>query len=275
VKLTTQCRSDIWISLTSYTWPPRVHLHGANLSQIFWIRSNENEDGSLWVVAPCSPVEVYRRFRRVCCVHHQRVEWEPQISQSAEEFGIAQSLDRTEWVPPQMQSSSNSATYFRKELLRVFATTCFTERDEQTERRGWQVGSPASYSVGSNLDSQTGGQVSRVSPPSPLKFPQANFGGEPYKLRPLPSTYYPIRHSLSTFPSTVQWTQNKSESELRHSRRRRESRKGNGKQSGRESVWAYIEKLKTFLFPFNFDTICSVLIHWLLHNTLFCEPKEP
>jgi hypothetical protein len=24
-----------------------------------------------WVVAPCSPVEVYRRFRGPCCFHHQ------------------------------------------------------------------------------------------------------------------------------------------------------------------------------------------------------------
>jgi hypothetical protein len=24
-----------------------------------------------WVVAPCSPVEVYQRFRDRCCLHHQ------------------------------------------------------------------------------------------------------------------------------------------------------------------------------------------------------------
>jgi hypothetical protein len=24
-----------------------------------------------WVVAPCSLVEVYRRFRGTCCLHHQ------------------------------------------------------------------------------------------------------------------------------------------------------------------------------------------------------------
>jgi hypothetical protein len=32
--------------------------------------------------------------------------------------------------------------------------------------------------------------------------------------------------------------------------------------------------LKTFFPPFNFDTIGDILIHWLLHHTLFCEPKE-
>jgi hypothetical protein len=26
-----------------------------------------------WVVAPCSLVEVYRRFRGACCLHHQAV----------------------------------------------------------------------------------------------------------------------------------------------------------------------------------------------------------
>jgi hypothetical protein len=27
-----------------------------------------------WVVEQCSPVEVYRRFRDACCVHHDRDE---------------------------------------------------------------------------------------------------------------------------------------------------------------------------------------------------------
>jgi hypothetical protein len=27
----------------------------------------------IWVVAPCSLVEVYRRFRGACCLHHQGV----------------------------------------------------------------------------------------------------------------------------------------------------------------------------------------------------------
>jgi hypothetical protein len=28
-----------------------------------------------WVVAPCSLVEVYQRFRGVCCLHHQGDEY--------------------------------------------------------------------------------------------------------------------------------------------------------------------------------------------------------
>jgi hypothetical protein len=28
-----------------------------------------------WVVAPCSLVEVYQRFRGPCCLHHQGYEW--------------------------------------------------------------------------------------------------------------------------------------------------------------------------------------------------------
>jgi hypothetical protein len=44
-----------------------------------------------WVVAPCSLVEVYQRFRGPCCLHHQGDEWhssscsppwEPQILQT-------------------------------------------------------------------------------------------------------------------------------------------------------------------------------------------------
>jgi hypothetical protein len=29
-----------------------------------------------------------------------------------------------------------------------------------------------------------------------------------------------------------------------------------------------------FLYPFNFDTIGGILIHWLLHYTLFCEARN-
>jgi hypothetical protein len=28
-----------------------------------------------WVIAPCSLVEVYQRFRGACCLHHQGDEW--------------------------------------------------------------------------------------------------------------------------------------------------------------------------------------------------------
>jgi hypothetical protein len=30
----------------------------------------------LWVVAPCSLVEVYQRFRGPCCLHHQGAEYD-------------------------------------------------------------------------------------------------------------------------------------------------------------------------------------------------------
>jgi hypothetical protein len=39
-----------------------------------------------WVVAPCSLVEVYQRFRGPCCLHHQvdefRVQWQPFVTTS-------------------------------------------------------------------------------------------------------------------------------------------------------------------------------------------------
>jgi hypothetical protein len=72
----------------------------------------------------------------------------------------------------------------------------------------------------------------------------------------------------------MQWTQNNSELGLRHIKRRREDGKGKGEQDGKESVWACIVRLKTFFSPFNFNTIGGILIHWLRHYTVFCEPKE-
>jgi hypothetical protein len=33
-----------------------------------------------WAVAPCSLVEVYRRFRGACCLHHQgALMWRQQV----------------------------------------------------------------------------------------------------------------------------------------------------------------------------------------------------
>jgi hypothetical protein len=34
-------------------------------------KSNTVKMAIFWVVAPCSVIEVYRRFRGACCLHHQ------------------------------------------------------------------------------------------------------------------------------------------------------------------------------------------------------------
>jgi hypothetical protein len=41
------------------------------IRRIWSSHSGEYEDGCLWVVAPCSMVEVCQRFRGPCCLHHQ------------------------------------------------------------------------------------------------------------------------------------------------------------------------------------------------------------
>jgi hypothetical protein len=38
---------------------------------------NSSKMAVFWVVAPCSLVEVYRRFRGPCCLHHQGDEYSP------------------------------------------------------------------------------------------------------------------------------------------------------------------------------------------------------
>jgi hypothetical protein len=45
----------------------------------------------------------------------------------------------------------------------------------------------------------------------------------------------------------VQWKQNNSELGWRHSKRGREGGNGKGEQDGKESLWACIEQLKTFI----------------------------
>jgi hypothetical protein len=39
-----------------------------------------------WVVAPCSLVEVYRRFRRACCRHHQGDDGSDEFMWAYREF---------------------------------------------------------------------------------------------------------------------------------------------------------------------------------------------
>jgi hypothetical protein len=36
-----------------------------------------------WVIAPCSLVEVYQRFRGPCCLHHQGDRLQPRRQQSS------------------------------------------------------------------------------------------------------------------------------------------------------------------------------------------------
>jgi hypothetical protein len=52
-----------------------------------------------WVVAPCSLVEVYQRFRGPCCLHHQG--------------------DRSSALQPRRQPSSHSPPWKPQILLRV------------------------------------------------------------------------------------------------------------------------------------------------------------
>jgi hypothetical protein len=46
--------------------------HCNEQSRIWGSHSGEYEDNVFWVVAPCSLVEVYQRFRGPCCLHHHR-----------------------------------------------------------------------------------------------------------------------------------------------------------------------------------------------------------
>jgi hypothetical protein len=44
-----------------------LHVNDMFCMQSEWIMKM----AVFWVVAPCSLVEVYRRFRGTCCLHHQ------------------------------------------------------------------------------------------------------------------------------------------------------------------------------------------------------------
>jgi hypothetical protein len=74
----------------------------------------------------------------------------------------------------------------------------------------------------------------------------------------------------SIWHRTVQWTQNNSELELRHSKR---GRKGQG-PARRKEVRLSMEKTEYNSFPFNFDSIGGILIQWLSPYTVFREPEE-
>jgi hypothetical protein len=74
-------------------------------------------------------------------------------------------------------------------------------------------------------------------------------------------------------PMELQWMQNNSELGLRHAKRGREVGKIKGEQYGKESVWACTLLLK-ILFPFNFDTIGGISMHWLSATLYFVDQRN-
>jgi transcription elongation factor len=68
-------------------------------------------------------------------------------------------------------------------------------------------------------------------------------------------------------------TQNNSELELRHWKNGRKDGKGEGSKTAK-SLSQHVQCNWKHFPPFNFDTICGISIHWLLHHPVFCEPKE-
>jgi hypothetical protein len=44
------------------------------ISQVGFLTAVSTKMDVFWVVAPCSLVEVYRRFRGACCLHHQGMQ---------------------------------------------------------------------------------------------------------------------------------------------------------------------------------------------------------
>jgi hypothetical protein len=70
----------------------------------------------------------------------------------------------------------------------------------------------------------------------------------------------------------AQWPQHNCELQPCHWNRLRGSWKGG--QDGKESVTSMFNETENIFHSFNFDTIGGIFIHWLLHYTVFSEPKE-
>jgi hypothetical protein len=80
----SKCSEPIWAYLSSgchtqkvYKWPKSLRRYLTNFvipsnpDVVFSVSSISLKMAVFWVVAPCSLVEVYQRFRGACCLYHQ------------------------------------------------------------------------------------------------------------------------------------------------------------------------------------------------------------
>jgi hypothetical protein len=82
-----------------------------------------------WVVALCSLVEVYQRFRGPCCLHHQGDEYSSSYSPP--------------WEPPillnKLRSTTQTSTWFRPELHNSLEISSYsTANSESSEDKGYK-----------------------------------------------------------------------------------------------------------------------------------------
>jgi hypothetical protein len=114
----------------SQRWRRRCCLQGWRWRQyvIFQVLKAANmKMAVLWVVAPCSLVEVYRRFRGACCLYHQGDKysspwWQKQQADYTAQHPKRQSSSRVSLVKTHENQKSNNPP-----LIIVFLATwcCF------------------------------------------------------------------------------------------------------------------------------------------------------
>jgi hypothetical protein len=54
------------------------------------VTSQKLNSAVFWVVAPCNLVEVYRRFRGACCLHHQGDDSVKKMSHRPDDGGMSE-----------------------------------------------------------------------------------------------------------------------------------------------------------------------------------------
>jgi hypothetical protein len=98
----------------------------------------------LWVVAPCSLVEVYQRFRGPCCLHHQgpdnpedshlQMKWDPFKSKRTKDWEAV----RTESRDP-FQITGNVVTVYVLQGLPQHTTDCTVTAGPELPTRQFRI----------------------------------------------------------------------------------------------------------------------------------------
>jgi hypothetical protein len=122
----------------------RLHVHDRYTNGVSWIGSRLKKKcvkysriwkAVFWVVAPCSLVEVYQRFRGPCCLQPHR----PDDGGSKDLWNVGKLLPDYTALQPRRQPSSNSPSWEPQILIRWFVLNFTVKNQGAWIKRGREL----------------------------------------------------------------------------------------------------------------------------------------
>jgi hypothetical protein len=118
--------------------PSRPRSNQGNIVKEYEVLTAANMNTAVfWVLAPCSLVEVYRRFIDTCCLHHHTLMMEAASTVLQSRRQPSSYLKTTVWISKFSPSSRGNIPYGRSMIPTTATTTAASETllDQRREKQ--------------------------------------------------------------------------------------------------------------------------------------------